>query len=224
VDVNVLNGMLDITVVPSVAKASVDLTTGAATASCIPGLISVTAGGGAPNLVDGTPLGNAVQQLLSALYATALQPLLTALLGAQSNTRVLNCDAPTVSGSNSASDTGATANLTVLPVGPFSPDGLLGIKVGDVSAEASSTSVTPNVQTLANTTPPAAVVPSAAPIVPAAAAVPNVTTVHTGEFWSGWAGPTFLGGMGLLGLALVTRRRIFSVARAVAQRGSKFRP
>ncbi len=42
--------------------------------------------------------------------------------------------------------------------------------------------------------------------------VPNVTTVHTGEFWSGTLPIILLAGMGLAGIMLIGRRRFFSVA------------
>ncbi len=51
-----------------------------------------------------------------------------------------------------------------------------------------------------------------------------MTTVHTGEFWSGSLAVLLLSVMGIGGLALVSRRRLFSAAQAIARRGSKFRP
>jgi hypothetical protein len=44
--------------------------------------------------------------------------------------------------------------------------------------------------------------------------VPNVTTVHTGELWSG-SRPVILAGMGLAGALLIGRRRIVAVARSI---------
>jgi hypothetical protein len=56
----------------------------------------------------------------------------------------------------------------------------------------------------------------AAPVTQAAAPpVPNVTTVHTGEFWAGPLPIILLAGMGLAGLVLVARRRITSSARTL---------
>ena len=56
----------------------------------------------------------------------------------------------------------------------------------------------------------------AAPVTQAAAPpVPNVTTVHTGEFWAGPLPIILLAGMGLAGLVLVARRRIASAARTL---------
>jgi hypothetical protein len=40
-----------------------------------------------------------------------------------------------------------------------------------------------------------------------------VTLVHTGEFWAGPLPIILLSGMGLAGMLLIGRRRIFSVAR-----------
>jgi hypothetical protein len=44
--------------------------------------------------------------------------------------------------------------------------------------------------------------------------VPNVTTVHTGELWSGSLPVILLAGMGLAGALLIGRRRIVAVARS----------
>jgi hypothetical protein len=214
-DVNVMGGMLDIKVVPSVASASVNQLTGAATAQCTPGVIEVTANG-MPNLVSGQPLGDAINTILGDLYSTPLATLLTALLGAQSNTQVLSCNTPSVSGSNSASVNGAIAKATILPVGPLAPTGLVGIKVGDVTAEASSTGTGggSNPTTAATTSSPAATpaaAPAAAPAAPAA--VPNVTSVHTGEFWAGTLPIILMMGMALAGSLLIGRRRVVAFAR-----------
>src|SRR6202042_3622974 len=55
---------------------------------------------------------------------------------------------------------------------------------------------------------PAPVPPAAAPAAAAPSVVPNVTSVHTGEFWAGPLPIVLLVGMGLTGLLLVARRRI----------------
>jgi hypothetical protein len=57
--------------------------------------------------------------------------------------------------------------------------------------------------------------PAAAPVTAAPSVVPNVTSVHTGEFWAGTLPVILLAGMGLAGLALVGRRRIASAARTL---------
>jgi hypothetical protein len=56
-----------------------------------------------------------------------------------------------------------------------------------------------------------------APVTKAAVApvVPGVTTVHTGEFWRGALPIVLAAGMALTGLALIARRRVVSLARAV---------
>jgi hypothetical protein len=43
--------------------------------------------------------------------------------------------------------------------------------------------------------------------------VPNVTSVHTGEYWFGTLPIVVLSGMGLAGLALIGRSRIASAIR-----------
>lgn len=210
VEVNVL-GMLDIQVTPTSATVAVDKTTGVATPSFTNGILQVSTGSGVPTIITLPALTTLLNQLLSALNVGGL---LNNLVGP--NFRVFGG-----STTQSADKTSATATSGILDLSLL--NGLVNLNFGDVSASGSSTTAAV-VHTLPATTPPAATPPAAAPVVPAAA-VPNVTTVHTGEFWSGWAGPTLLGGMALAGLALVTRRRIFSVARALlAQRGSKIRP
>jgi hypothetical protein len=218
-DVNVLSGTLDIKVVPAVASATVDTTTGTTTENCTPGLIQVTVNNGTPNLVSLQPLGTALNQLLSALEATALQPLLDALLSVPAP-GVLNCDAPVSSGPTSTSVTGGIANLELLPVA--GAGGLLGVSVNDVSASASATTANSSPSTSPSSTPTATPAASAtAPAVAAAAApaaastVPGVTSVHTGEFWAGPLPIILLSGMGLAGMLLIGRRRIFSVVRSL---------
>ncbi|HEX3795569.1 MAG TPA: hypothetical protein VHV57_13835 [Acidimicrobiales bacterium] len=56
-------------------------------------------------------------------------------------------------------------------------------------------------------TPPAA--------APAATVVPNVTSVHTGEFWAGPLPIILVAGMALAGAFLIARRRVFSAARSL---------
>ena len=83
--------------------------------------------------------------------------------------------------------------------------GGIDLNVGDVSVTGTSTA-TPAVATSPATTPgpPAAVAP----------AVPNVTGVHTGEFWSGTLPVILLVGMGLAGLLIIGRRHVASFARS----------
>ena len=90
-------------------------------------------------------------------------------------------------------------------------EGGIGLNVGDVSVTGSSTVATPAVATSAAHGPrPRPVAASA----PAPAAVPNVTTVHTGEYWAGTLPIILMAGMGLAGIMLIGRRRIASLARS----------
>jgi hypothetical protein len=218
-DVNVLSGTLDIKVVPAVASATVDTTTGATTENCTPGLIQVTVNNGTPNLVSLQPLGSALNQLLGALEATALQPLLDGLLSVPAP-GVLNCDAPVSSGPNAASVTGGIANVSLLPVA--GTGGLVGLSVNDVSASATATTGNASPSTSPSSTPtaPPAAAPATAPAAtvaaaPAASTVLGVTSVHTGEFWAGTLPIIVLSAMGLGGMLLIARRRILSVARSL---------
>jgi hypothetical protein len=112
----------------------------------------------------------------------------------------------------SGSATSADLNLSLL-------GGLVVLDLGDAHVAASSTAATPAVTTSAATVTPAAAAPApvtAAATTPApAATVPGVTTVHTGEFWAGTLPIILMAGMGLAGIMLIARRRIFSVARSL---------
>jgi hypothetical protein len=209
VDVNVL-GMLDIQVTPNSASVSVNKNTGVATPSVSTGLLSVTTGGGVPSIITAPDLTSLLNNLLNSLnLGGALSGLIDPTL-----TKVFAAETTTSPDGTSATATSADLDLSLL-------GGNLTINLGDAKASGSSTTAVPAVKTLAATTPAA---PAAAPAAPAAA-VPNVTTVHTGEFWSGGLAVILLSVMGLGGLALVSRRRLFSAAHAIAaRRGSKFRP
>jgi hypothetical protein len=208
-DVNVLSGTLDIKVVPAVASDVLDTTTGSTTATCTPGLIQVTVNNGTPNLVSLQPLGTALNQLLGALEATALQPLLDALLTVPAP-GVLNCDDPTGNDSASSSVTGGIANVSLLPVA--GTGGLVGLSVNDVAASASATTASPAAAPAAT---PVATAPAVTAAPAPAATVPGVTSVHTGEFWAGTLPIVLLSGMALVGMLLIGRRRILSVARSL---------
>jgi hypothetical protein len=216
-DVNVMGGMFDIKVIPAVATATVDRTTGQTTENCTPGLIQVTVNNGTPNLVDLQPLGTALNQILQQLDASPLAPLLDALLQVPSP-GILNCNAPVGSGT-STSVTGGEVNVNLLPAIAAAAGGpLLGLKVNDVTASASSASATP-ASTGPTTSPthntPQAT-PAATPAAPAApAAVPNVTSVHTGEFWAGTLPIILMIGMALAGSLLIGRRRVLAFARSL---------
>jgi hypothetical protein len=64
-------------------------------------------------------------------------------------------------------------------------------------------------------TSPITATPAATPIAAAPSVVPNVTTVHTGEYWAGTLPIVLVAGMGLAGLILVARRRLASAARSL---------
>ena len=219
-DVNVMGGMLDLTVTPTVNTVTFDQATGQASTHCDVGLISIDAGG-TDQFVSLLPLGSAIQTLLTDLDQTPLAQLLSALIGAPpaQNPDVLSCSPTGDQNGASVSQTGGdVSGLHVLPAGPLAPDGLIGLDLGTTTVSASSTSATvPGVTTTPSQGGPTAT-PAANPVpapVPAAApaAVPNVTSVHTGEFWSGTLPIILMVGMALLGSLLIGRRRVVAFAR-----------
>jgi hypothetical protein len=214
VDIN-LFGLADLQVAPTTAAVSLDRSTGVVTPSCNAGVLSYSTMGGLQNFLSlgqlTSTLNNLLGQLSGALdnLTSALSTLIGDLINYQTPGNLLNCD-------TSAPGSTASASVGVLNVGLLTGImGGVGLNVGDVSVSGSATNATPAVTTAAATTPAA---PAAAP-APAAAApassVPNVTTVHTGEFWSGSLPIILLTGMGLAGIMLIGRRRIFSVARSI---------
>ena len=103
--------------------------------------------------------------------------------------------------------------MGVLNLGLLSAlEGGIGLNVGDVSVTGTSTVATPAVATSPATASPAT--PVAAATAPAV--VPDVTTVHTGEYWAGTLPILLMAGMGLAGLLLIGRRRIASLARSLS--------
>ena len=226
-DVNIMGGMLDLTVTPTINSVTLDEATGQANTHCDVGLISVSQGG-ADQFVSLLPLGNAIETLLTQLEQTPLAQLFAALLGAPPNPEVLSCSPAGDQSGTSVSQTGAdVGGLHILPAGPLAPDGLIGLDLGTTTVSASSTSTTPaGATTSPNTSSPPTATPAAHPVPAAApAVVPNVTSVHTGEFWSGPLPIILLVGMGLAGAMLIGRRRIGTVARSISpiirRRGSQ---
>ncbi|HEY6474415.1 MAG TPA: hypothetical protein VIY26_16085 [Acidimicrobiales bacterium] len=214
VDIN-LFGLADLQVAPTTAAVSLNRGTGVVTPSCNAGVLSYSTMGGLQNILSLGPLTSTLNNLLGQLSSTldgltsALSTLIGDLIAYQTPGNLLNCN-------TSAPGSTASASVGVLNVGLLTGlMGGVGLNVGDVSVSGSATNATPAVTTAAATTPAA---PAAAP-APAAAApassVPNVTTVHTGEFWSGSLPIILLTGMGLAGIMLIGRRRIFSVARSI---------
>ncbi len=210
VDVD-LFGLADLQVAPTTASVALDRGTGTVTPSCNAGLVSYSTNGSLPTFVNIAQLNALVNQILSTLgssgsaLSSALGSLLTGIISYNPDGNLLTC---------STSDPGTTADakVGVLDLGLLTGlMGGVGLDVGDVSV--SGTSTVPAVATSASTTPaatPAAPVAAAAP-----AAVPNVTSVHTGEFWAGTLPIILMAGMALSGLLLIGRRRIASVARSL---------
>jgi hypothetical protein len=209
IEVN-LFGLADLQVAPTTASVALDRSTGVVTPSCNAGVLSYSVGGGAQQFLNQlTALTSTLNQLLGQLSSTlnqltaALSSLIGQLVNYQTPGNLLNCQ-------TSSPGAKASANVSVLDVGLLTGVmGGIGVNVGDVTVSGSSTTATP--ATAAAVTP---ATPAAAPAT-APAVVPNVTTVHTGEFWSGSLPIILLAGMGLAGALLIGRRRIFSVARSI---------
>jgi len=209
VEINLL-GMLDIKVLPNTASITIDTTTGYVTSASAPapGLLSVQEGSGVPTIISLPVLTNLLQQVLSTLN---LGGLLNDLLNPQQNV-ILGAS---TSGVGTTNGSAQTADLQ-LDLG----SSLLIVNLGDAQVSASSTpAATPAVVTSPGVTPPVVTSPAVAPVTAAAVApaavVPGVTTVHTGEFWAGTLPIYLVSGMGLAGIVLIARRRLFSAAHAL---------
>ena len=179
------------------------------TPSCNAGLVSYSTSGSLPTFVNITQLTSLVNQILArsgpaARSGSALGSLLTGIIDYTPDGNLLTCD-------TSAPGTTASAKVGVLNLG------LLSALQGGIGAATSATSASPGSSTVA--TPAVVTSPATTPAPPAAAvapAVPNVTTVHTGEYWAGTLPVILLAGMGLAGLLLIGRRRVASLARSLA--------
>ncbi len=211
VDVN-LFGLADLQVAPTTASVALDRSSGTVTPSCNAGLVSYSTNGSLPTFVNITQLNALVNQILSTLgssgsaLSSALGSLLTGIISYNPDGNVLTCN-------TSDPGTTASAKVGVLNLGVLSGlMGGVGLDVGDVSVTGTSTVSTPAVTTAAATATPAAATPAAV-TAPAPAAVPDVTTVHTGEYWAGTLPIILMAGMGLAGILLIGRRRIASVVR-----------
>jgi hypothetical protein len=208
VDVN-LFGLADLQVAPTTAAVALDRSTGTVTPSCNAGLVSYSTSGSLPTFVNITQLTTLVNQILaqagaSSALGAALGSLLTGIINYTPSGNLLTCD-------TSAPGTTASAKVGLLNLGLLGAlQGGIGLNVGDVSVTGSSTVATPAVAT-SPATSPATPVTATAP-----AAVPGVTTVHTGEYWSGTLPIVLMAGMGLAGLVLIGRRRIASLARSLS--------
>lgn len=199
-----LFGLADLQVAPTTASVALDRSTGTVTPSCNAGLVSYSTSGSLPSFVTVTQLTTLVNQILaqagaSGALGSALGSLLTGIINYTPSGNLLTCD-------TSAPGTTASAKVGVLNLGLLSAlQGGIGLNVGDVSVTGSSTVATP-----------AVVTSPASPATPVAQAVPGVTTVHTGEYWSGSLPIVLMAGMGLTGLLLIGRRRVVSLARSLS--------
>lgn len=208
VDVN-LFGLADLQVAPTTAAVALDRSSGTVTPSCNAGVVSYSTNGSLPTFVNVTQLTGLVNQILtevgaSGALSSALGSLLTGIIDYNPDGNLLTCD-------TSAPGTTASAKVGVLNLGLLSAlEGGVGLNVGDVSVTGSSTVATPAVATSDATAPATPV----AAVAAAPAAVPNVTSVHTGEYWAGTLPIMLMAGMGLAGLMLIGRRRIASLARS----------
>ena len=209
VDVN-LFGLADLQVAPTTASVALDRTTGTVTPSCNAGLVSYSTSGSLPTFVSISELTTLVNTILaetgaSSALGSALGSLLTGIINYNPDGNLLTCD-------TSAPGTTASAKVGVVNLGLLSAlEGGIGLNVGDVSVTGTSTVATPAVATSPATASPATPVAATTPAV-----VPDVTTVHTGEYWAGTLPVILMGGMGLAGLLLIGRRRIASVFRSLS--------
>jgi hypothetical protein len=196
VDVNIL-GMLDIKVLPNTASVTLDTTTGLVTAAnAVTGVLSVQEGNSAPTTLALPDLSSLLGNILNTLGLSSLiNPQLTTV--AESTT----------SGIGTASGKATAADLDLNLLG-----GLVTLNLGDAGVTASSGAAVPAPLITSPAVTPAA---PAAAIVPAATVVPGVTSVHTGEFWSGTLPIILVIGMALAGTMLIGRRRVFSAARSL---------
>jgi hypothetical protein len=202
-----LFGLADLQVAPTTASVALDRSTGTVTPSCSAGVVSYATNGSLPTFVNITQIDALVNQILQTLGSTgsalsgALQTLLGDLITYDPTGNLLTCD-------TTAPGTTASAKVGVLNLGLLSGlMGGLGLEAGDVSVTGSATVASPAVATAPATT--------IAPPVATPAAVPNVTSVHTGEYWAGTLPIVVMAGMGLTGLVLIGRRRIAALARHV---------
>ena len=174
---------------------SLDRSTAQVTATDTPGVVSVTVNppAGGPQTVTVAP-----GQSQTFLAGTPLQT--TVAVGSGSAT--------SGSGKGSATASGLTIDaLQGLGAGSTGTNGGLDVQIA--SAASTATGTAPAVATAA-----APVTPTTAAVVPVATApaVPGVTTVHTGEFWSGPLPIALLGLALLTGIGLVARRRLADFA------------
>jgi hypothetical protein len=210
-----LFGLADLQVAPTTASITLDRSSGTVTPSCNAGLVSYSTNGSLPTFVNIAQLNSLVNQILSTLgssgsaLSSALGSLLTGIISYNPDGNLLTCD---------TSDPGTTASAKVSAVHLGLLSGLMGgvgLDVGDVGVTGSATVASPAVTTSAAIATPAAVTAPASASAPVPAPVPDVTSVHTGEYWAGSLPVILMAGMGLAGLMLIGRRRIAPVVRTL---------
>ena len=203
-----LFGLADLQVAPTTASVALDRSTGTVTPSCNAGPVSYSTSGSLPSFVNITQLTGLVNQILAQVVAgsalgSALVSLLTGIIDYTPAGNLLSCD-------TSAPGPTASAKVGVLDLGLLGTlQGGIDVHVGDVSVTGSATVATPAVATS-----PATATAAAAPMV-VPTVVPDVTTVHTGEYWAGLLPIMVLAGMGVAGLLLIGRHRIALLARTL---------
>jgi hypothetical protein len=201
-----LFGLADLQVAPTTASVALDRAGGTVTPSCHAGAVSYATNGSLPSFVTVTQIGALLNQILQGLgsagtaLSSALQSLLGDIVTYDPTGNVLTCE-------TSAPGTSASATVGVLDLGLLR--GLVGgitLDAGDVRVSGSTTAATPAVATA----------PATSPATPAAAGVvPDVTSVHTGEYWAGTLPIVLIAGMGLAGLLLLARHRVAAAGRTL---------
>jgi hypothetical protein len=201
-----LFGLADLQVAPTTAAVALDRSTGTVTPTCNAGVVSYSTNGALPTFVSITQVDDLVNQVLQTLGSTgtalsgALSTLLSDVLTYDPSGNLLTCN-------TSAPGTTASAKVGVVNLGLLR--GLMGgltLDVGDVSVTGNSTAPAPAVATSPS---------SAQPVASSPAAVPNVTSVHTGEYWAGSLPIIVMIAMGLAGLVLIGRRRVLAFTRSL---------
>ena len=188
--------LLSVVVGKADTTAALDRATGEVTTTDTPAVVSVTLDPpvGSPQTVNIAPG-------VSESFLTGT-PLATTIAAGSAS-------ASPGTGNGSVSADGVTVNtLKGVGAGSTGTDGGIDLQIASASTDGSGTA--PVATAAAPVTPPPTPVAPAA--VPAAApTVPGVTTVHTGEFWSGPL-PIALVGLAILtGLGLIARRRLLGL-------------
>jgi hypothetical protein len=208
-DIQVLDGLgvnqgplLDINISNESASTTLNPTTGQVSASDDPVAVTVTYGTAATGTQTQTFTQGQSQTLLAGT------PL-------QSTISVNSGSANPGTGQGSASAQGLSLDL-LQGIGASTTtsfDGGIDLALSNATVQTSAT--TPSV-TAASPTTTTTAPPPAAPAATPAPAVPGATSPHTGEPWAGPASMIAVGLAFLTGVALVARRRLFSLANHMA--------